>query len=172
MQTLTLDEICKLYYNNIYHFCLQKLNGDPHRADDITSDVFYLLIQKWDSFYSYSPNGIRMWLFKVAKLKILELSKQPTFIPLDETIFSDDIFDFVDSESELKKYNYYINQIEKLLSSSEYKIFTDIAINHKKYCEIAKEIGMSEHALQLRWYRLRKKLKDILSVLEKQYNTI
>lgn len=113
-----------------------------------------------------------MWLYKAAKLKILDSSKQPTVIPLDETILSDDIFEDVDSETELKKYNFYIEQIEKHLSSSEYKIFTDIAINHKKYSEIAKAMGMSEHALQLRWYRLRKKLKDLLSVLEKQYNAL
>lgn len=63
-EDLSLDNICKQYYQTIYRYCLFKTNHNTHLADDITSDVFYLLIQKWENLSS---------LTQISCLKILIL---------------------------------------------------------------------------------------------------
>lgn len=100
-EDLSLDNICKQYYQTIYRYCLFKTNHNTHLADDITSDVFYLLIQKWENLSKDSSKGLLAWLYKTAQLKILEYSRKPQTLPLDTNQLFEN-FDTDYSQSEKK----------------------------------------------------------------------
>lgn len=163
-EDLSLDNICKQYYQTIYRYCLFKTNHNTHLADDITSDVIYLLIQKWENLSKDSSKGLLAWLYKTAQLKILEYSRKPQTRPLDTNQLFEN-FDTDYSQSEIKKYYEYIDQIRQKLPAQDYTLFCEIIINQKSYTEIARSLGISKHALQLRWYRVRLKLAQILPSL-------
>lgn len=94
--------------------------------------------------------------------------KRSVYIPYEELENSadyrlsyelEDIPSYGDDRAEAIK-----NCILSHLSPDEQKLFLDLYERHRKHAEIAKELNISEDALNMRSYRLRRKLKRALNI--------
>lgn len=61
---MDFDQIYTRYFNDVYLYLL-RLSGDPHTAEEITSDTFYKALQAIDSFRGECD--LRVWLCQIAK---------------------------------------------------------------------------------------------------------
>lgn len=166
MDSTCLDLICQKYYNRILHYCLGKTHGNVSQAEDVTSDVFYLLIQKWDSYKTHEEAAIATWLYKTANLKWMEAIHQSTgILSIDDVDPEEaDLLDTMDLdyEGELLRYEQYLIDIQNELNPEEAALFRCRIIEKQNYDDIAYMFGISVRALRLRWYRLQQKLLKYL----------
>lgn len=157
MNGMCLDLICQKYYNTIYRYCLAKASGDTSRAERITSDTFYLLIQKWDSYADHPESAVVTWLYKTAKLKWMEEAHRKEPVTLTDTDASIEP-DFLDYEEELLRYEKYLADIQNELKPEEAQLFGWRVVEKKSFDDLAKALNISVHAARLRWYRLQRNL--------------
>ena len=161
-------QIITLYYDNIYNFCRSRL-FDQQDAQDVTQEVFLTFYQKRESL---EPETIRGWLFGVAHNKILHeynaAMKRSRFIPYDDlenchysciSYSLEDISDYADDRVEAIR-----KCILSHLSPDEQNLFLELYEWHRKRSDIAKELNITEDALNMRSYRLRRKLKHVLNI--------
>ena len=161
-------QIITLYYDNIYNFCRSRL-FNCQDAQDVTQEVFLTFYQKRDSL---EPATVKAWLFGVAHNKILHeysrAMKRSRFIPYD------DLENFPDSslQYDLEDVSAYGDDREEAvkacilsrLTPEEQNLFLDLYERHRKRADIAAELHISEDALNMRSYRLRRKLKRALHI--------
>ncbi len=163
----TFDEIYLQYYNTIFKYCNYKLNNN-YDADDITSEVFLLLYQKWNSFDSHPDSGILTWLYRSASFMIQRHFKKGKMRPLAFEDVSAKLFDDEpDGNLQDRKYNEYVENIKNKLSEKDRILFEYIVIKKYNYKTISDEMQISENAVKLRWYRLRTELKDYIILYSK-----
>jgi RNA polymerase sigma-70 factor (ECF subfamily) len=161
-------QIITLYYNNIYNFCRSRLY-DQHDAQDVTQEVFLTFYQKRETL---EPETVKAWLFGVAHNKILHeyanAMKRSRFIPYDDlencqdsclSYNLEDISDYDDDRVEAIKKCILLH-----LSPDEQNLFLELYERHRKRSDVAKELNITEDALNMRSYRLRRKLKRALNI--------
>lgn len=73
MNKSELEHIAAAYYEEIYLFCLRKVNYDEHLARDLVQDVFLLLLERHGGL---TNTNLRAWLYSVADKKIKEAYKK------------------------------------------------------------------------------------------------
>lgn len=169
MDDISLDQICQKYYNRILNYCLGKTHGNIGQAEDITNDVFYLLVTKWDSYDEHKEAAIATWLYKAANNRLKESLHHVTDVILTDEVpsFESDLPNAPDYEEELLRYEQYLIDIQNILRPEEAELFRMRVIEKQDYDDIAKMFGITVRALRLRWYRLQQKLLHYLK--EKGY---
>lgn len=74
------------YYEEIYLFCLRKVNYNEHLAKDLVQNVFLLLLERHDGL---TNTNLRAWLYSVADKKIKEAykkeAKNQKFLSIDHS---------------------------------------------------------------------------------------
>lgn len=163
-----LEDFCSKYYNSIHMYCLHAVNGDHYVADDITGETFLLFMQKWENFNfnSHEHKMALSWLYKTAKLKILEHSRQKHPVSVEDELSYEDTT-YLTSEDESIRFEKYIELVKEKLTPEECNLFEHIVINNKNYQEVSVLLGISKRATALRWYRLKHKIKQwIPEILE------
>ena len=157
---MCLDQICQKYYNRIFNYCLGKTHGNIGQAEDITSDVFYLLVKKWHLYDEHKEAAVATWLYKTANNRLKEsLHHAANFVLTDEVpSVESDLSDAPDYEEELLRYEQYLMDIQNTLRPEEAELFRMRVIAKQDYDDIAKMFGITVRALRLRWYRLQQKL--------------
>lgn len=166
---MCLDQICQKYYNRIFNYCLGKTHGNIGQAEDITNDVFYLLVTKWDLYDEHKEAAIATWLYKAVNNRLKESLHHATDVILTDEVssFESDFPDAPDYEEELLRYEQYLIDIQNILRPEEAELFRMRVIEKQDYDDIAKMFGITVRALRLRWYRLQQKLLHYLK--EKGY---
>lgn len=160
MSSMCLDQICQKYYNRILNYCLGKTHGNIGQAEDITNDVFYLLVKKWDLYTTHQESAIATWLYKTANNRLKESLHHAALTILTDEIspIEPSALDVPDYEEELLRYEQYLIDIQNTLRPEEAELFRMRVIEKKSYNDIANAFGISVRALRLRWYRLQQKL--------------
>lgn len=161
-------ELAAKHYNDIYSFCCSRLmNTDD--ASDVTQNVFLLFQQK---SHTLENTNIRSWLYSVANKKIYaeyrNRVKESKIVSLNEGVADEQneaLYEFDD-------YCYVDDDVidrakEKILSkltSEERRLFLEIYEKRSKYSEVAEKLSISEKTVNVRSYRLRKKIKDMVEI--------
>ena len=168
---MTFDQAFKLFYSRIVSFCKQYTKKDPSSAEDIATDAFVTLFEKWDTLKSHEEPVILVWLLHAAKLKGLEFlrSRPPETISYEDDyaqnmiakqmLESDSIPDAIE---EAMKFEEYKDALRAYLKKpEERKLFIYVVERNLKFQEIALKMNLSEAAVKMRWYRLKRKLYPI-----------
>ena len=158
----TPEDVVRAYYREIFRFCLSKLQSRED-AQDVTQDVFLTFCSKAPQL---DAQDARRWLYATALNKIRNLTQkkkrrvQTQLSDADEypnngnwqyEITETDWID--DARMEEKK-----EDILRQLTDKERALFREIYDERRKHAEIAEVCGVSEQALNMRVYRLRRKI--------------
>lgn len=159
------EEISKLYYDKVLHFCMAFSKNNYDDALEITQEVFLVFAKKQNEL---EDDVIEHWLFSVAKKKGYEYFRR---LKNDEVVASiEDSFTCVDDifSTMTKFYSYSdadikmtIDAILKMLTQSEYELFIKRFVENKSQAEIAKEMGISSSNVSTRLSRLRNKIEKL-----------
>ncbi|MBO4309347.1 MAG: sigma-70 family RNA polymerase sigma factor [Clostridia bacterium] len=152
-----LNDLCTQFYEPIRRFCLHMMNNDLHGADDITSDVFYLLMTQWERLDFASDSAVLGWLHQVARNFVRNYTRKKLSAPMEETLLEKLPAEDEPSES-LDRYHKYIFEIEQNLSMEERLLFHRLVVDRRSYSEISEMMGVSVNALRLRLHRIREKI--------------
>lgn len=168
MSQMTFDQVYIKYRTQIERFLQRQHGCNEQDAQDITSEAFIVLHNKWDTIGTCDEDQIRSFLFRTAKNKSLELRryqrKHPTPCNLESVSeqVSVDSMIYVDPKEEDKRYLDYIEQIKHKLDKKEFLTFEHLVINKQTPAQTAQELHISEINVRVRWCRIRKKLQKLL----------
>lgn len=167
----TAENIAEKYYDDIYKICLSRLNHNENIAEDITQEVFLLFQEKSEEF---EDKNIKGWLRRTAENKVSEYfraaKKDDAVLHFEDENYSCDVDEafllfeecFPLSDEEIDKYK---DIVLKSLTKKEQELYNKIYIEKKKYKEIAEELNTTEKAINLRAFRLRKKIRTLAKLM-------
>lgn len=164
------NEIANLYYDDIYHLCLSRLENEEDAAD-VTQEVFLFFQEHYDEL---NDEFIRAWLYTVANYKIKEqfraIAKREKELIFGTVFGSHESTDIVyEMEEENKITPEEIEEkkesILSSLSEKELELFEKVYIKHMKYAELAKSMNITENAVTIRVCRLKLKIKERASFI-------
>lgn len=179
---MTFDAAFREFYQAIVGYCLSKLSDEDTCAEDLASECFILLSVKWNELQSHEPIVIRVWLFRVARNKIMDYKKKKRLqtVSFDEEVGREQLElelyrlsgNFSELE-EIQRYQMYLIELQKILTVDEWRLF-DLVVNQKlTFRGIAEQLKTTEAAAKMRWMRLRARLKQLLPELfrkKERYN--
>lgn len=171
---ITYDEAFGAFYTGIVGYCISQLSEEDPYSEDIASECFVLLYEKWDTFQSHTAVAVQVWLFRAAKNKILDYQKRKRFCMLsiddEETLEAlekelNALINEIDEREEHERYQMYISEIQNTLDDNEWILF-DLVVNRRQsFRQIAEMLDSTESASKMRWHRLRAKLKLVIFTL-------
>ena len=168
---MTYEDAYRKYFTVIVKYSSRQIGNHLFDAEEIASDAFYILFEKWDELNSHEEQVIITWLYRAANNKIKEYfrNKPPEHVSID----SDDEIELkmlenesdIDIVEEAKKYDRYIVQIQNRLNQKEAQLFEYIVVNQYRYSQIASLLNISESAVKMRWFRLQMKIRSVINDL-------
>ena len=172
---MTFDFIYEKYFDEIYRYCRNRIEGDKCYVEDVTAETFELLFMRWETVKDFHESRLRAWLYGVAKNKIKEMRRdQP---PATESLSEERCRALIDEEhlrqnpideeEEYQKYAEYINQIRLRLKPKDWNLFRMRVIERLPHKEIGEKLEIGENAAKLRWARLEDKLRPIVAKILK-----
>ncbi len=166
-----INDLFYKYYERIYHFCLS-YTQNYQDADDIAQQTFIILMNKASQLEDVK---LDKWLYKTARLELCKLHKtkkrEISRVPfrIDDSINEDNLLSSFNMDTELDYLLYPDDVIEEhketilnKLSDKDQYLYKAVFEENKSYREIAEELGISENTVNVRSFRLRAKLKDII----------
>lgn len=165
---MTYEEIYKKYRRRIESFCQYKLGtADVQIAEDLCSEVFLLLYEKWETLGTHEEGRVLKWLYNAALIKtrayhrieataprVYSLEEQGELAAQGEELL------YRDGEAEDELYSQYLAQIKDTLTQKDRITFELKVEKHYTIKEIAKELHANEVTIKVRWYRIQQKLKE------------
>ena len=158
-----ISDIVDLWEKPIYKFCLCKLNGDKHRAEDCVQNVFYSLYSAKDKISDYE--NVHKWLYKTANNFVLKefrnISKELKSISIEDSDDALDVsfeinFDDFISDHEISKIKEVLtNQLTK----DEQKLLNLFYEKNLSIKEISKKLNITDSAVYKRKSLLEAKIK-------------
>lgn len=157
------------YYSDIYCFCLSFLKNEED-AQDITQEVFLLLGQKAKEL---EDTNIRAWLYSTAKNKIMETCREKVirskYISIEEkgyAIEDPKSLDFLEVSGEVSDEAVFGAKDRLLLklTPEERALYESIYEKKRERREVAQELRISERAVNMRVFRLKRKIEKYVDV--------
>ena len=173
---MTYEDAYRKHFTVIVKYSSRQIGNHLFDAEEIASDAFYILFEKWDELNSHEEQVIITWLYRAANNKIKEYfrNKPPEHVSID----SDDemkrnVIELkmlenesdIDIVEEAKKYDRYIVQFQNRLNQKEAQLFEYIVVNQYRYSQIASLLNISESAVKMRWFRLQMKIRSVINDL-------
>lgn len=161
-------ELMKEHYQIIYLYCLSLLRNEAD-AKDVTQDVFELFMEKAEML---EDNNIRSWLFEVASRKVKrvfrERQKQIRVVHFeDDTCEIPELVDELQllTENEPVEEEEIVKKKDEILNSlkpHERELYSYVYEEKLQYAQIAQKMGLSEKAVNVRSFRLKQKIKEMV----------
>lgn len=169
---LSFDEAYRLKYKDIYRYCYYNIRYDKSETEDVANDVFVALYEIWDAFDPKEETSVTKWLYKTAHNMVMNHNKmkrrQMNTVDYDdnllngceqiESLSANDISEWEKDES----FRIRVDEIKRILSKSQYEIFSLSMIEEYSNAEIAKILGLKENTVKVNLHRIRSKLKRSL----------
>ena len=166
----SLDDICVKYYDYIYQLCLKKLFYNTELASDVMQNTFTELCVKWDKLEN---KNLQAWLRKTAEYKIkhakVDYIKHKDVIDIDDPkIFFKELAEnkemdrIIIDDMLIHNIEKYQEQVYNKLKDNEIELLNNIR-QGLDYIEIAKKTNKTHDAVKMSAFRLRKKVKNIIS---------
>ncbi len=164
---LDLGEAYQAYFNTIRRYVVSRLRCDTATAEDVSSDVFFLLQTKWDELSSHEPRLILTWLYRTANFVLLsyqrKLARRATAQEWERALreYTADT-DGIRGVHEQYDYELLLRKIKKKLKEKDRLLFEAIYIDKIPAELLAAQMQISMAAVYLRKARLEQKLRAIL----------
>jgi len=163
METLDdkLNKIAELYYDEIFKFCLRRMQNE-HEAYDVTQDVFLALV---DSYSKINPEKVRKWLYETAKNKIADyfrIKKKRLEYEQDTHDKGGYTLDDTISEEHIEQLR---QTIISELSKEELELYKDYFIKDMSYKELCEKYNVKKDVM----YKRISRLKALLSRIKDKY---
>lgn len=162
------DNLCVDYYEKILRYCYLKLSNEA-AARDCVQDVFLLALSKLETISKHpNPGG---FLFQTAKNLIQEERREYSKRMLKETELEsdcvtiyEDVFDtLLNEHDEYIDEQEYIPHVLSMLSQEKKELYSLYYVEKKSMREIAQMYNTEEAAIRMRYVRLRREIKSIVS---------
>lgn len=159
METLddTLNKIAELYYDEIFKFCLRRMQNE-NEAYDVTQDVFLALI---DSYSKINPEKVRKWLYETTKNKIADyfwIKKKK--IEYEQKSLGEGVYSLYDTISG-EHIEHLKQTIISELSKEELELYKNHFIKNMNYEELCEKYNVKKDVMYKRISRLKSLLKEI-----------
>lgn len=168
------DDLCVSYYTKILRYCYAKLNNE-NSAHDCTQDVFLIALQKISILQQHpNPGG---FLFQTAKNIVKEKQRHAFQQMMTEAeIHDNEADDFSDLLQSLENISDkqidetpYVQCALSQLSEEKRFLYSLYYIEKKSMKEIACILGAEEAATRMRYVRLRREIRSIVSNIAEEY---
>ena len=164
---LDLGEAYQAYFNTIRRYVVSRLRCDTATAEDVSSDVFFLLQTKWDELSSHEPRLILTWLYRTANFVLLDyrrkIARRAT-VQEWERALREYTAEAEDIRNVHEQYDYelLLRKIKNKLKEKDRLLFEAIYIDKIPPQMLAASMQISTAAVYLRKARLERKLRAIL----------
>lgn len=166
-ERLFLEKLCEEYYEKILRY-LYGVLGDESAARDCAQDVFLTACQKSDSLRRHpNPGG---FLFQTAK-NLARKSRRLSFSRLlRELPAGEDAAETADPRADVEAAlderideTEYIETILSQLSEEKRRLYSLYYLNGNTMAQVAAMLGLSETAARMRYVRLRREIRGIIT---------
>lgn len=159
---ITFEEVYKKYSPDILLYVFHTLNQSQESAEDITSEAFTILWEKWDNFNPKTYPVLLVWLRKTALFLAYNSNRKAQKL---STVPMDYIQNLENSSDPFGEYVYQedLQRIREKLTAEEYLLFENIVVYNQSIKRIAAEMDLASRHLSVRWFRLKSKIRKILS---------
>lgn len=154
------------YRSAIYKFCLVRLRGDSHAAEDCMQNTFIVLYKKMQS--KEEIEYPRAFLYRTADNLILKcvsqkVREEKSTVPLDEyeDLAYEERQDEIDSDIDYSVLN---RKITAILNEEEQMLFKLKYIDDLTIEQAAAAVSISQTAAAKRLQRIRDKIKNSIKV--------
>lgn len=161
-----IEELYSQYYDKVYKEIYFKVNYHKEVAEDLTSQVFLKVLNNFER-YDRTKASIGTWIKNITKNTVIDYYRRRKQEPLLLYDFEEEalIIDF-EEEQWLKLKKQCINQVIKELKTQEKELIVLKYFQDKTNKEIAIQIGIKESTVSTRFFRLLRKIKNIIPDLE------
>ncbi len=168
------DEIYKKYYQVIVNYSMPWVKNQFY-AEEVANKTFALLWIEWKSVNFPNDSTVLTWLFRTADFKIKEhkRKKYNRHLPLDsEELHIEDerlspYYQEIDSAQEEQKFREYMSEVRSRLTGNDLKLFDLKIVAKWPYIKISKKLNTTVPAIKMRWYRLKRRLRQIVNDITK-----
>ena len=150
-----VEKLYELYSLDIYKFILS-LSKDTYIAEDVMQSTFLSAIKSLDTFKGNS--SVKTWLIGIAKNEYYTYRRKN---PLNNSLEDVGANNFIYKEEYNHNYNTVINEISKLDETNK-EIAILRLINDLTFKEIGVITGKSENYCRVSFFRIKKKLGEVL----------
>jgi len=156
-----LEEIFSLYYKDVYHYLLS-LCHDSLLAEDLTSEVFVEVVRSIAGFRQESD--LRTWLYTIARRRwynhLKRKKQQPPILEIQE--YQDGLQTNLEEEAQNREAAAYVRKLMAEEPVRSQQIFR-LRMEGFSFYEIGKKLGLSENSARVIHFRLRSKLRKLLT---------
>ncbi len=172
--SISFESLCEEYYEKILRYLYAAL-GNEASARDYTQEVFLVACEKMELLSTHpNPGG---FLFQTTKTLVKKARRQSFARLAKEQPTDEETEGILDLNSEITTFldkeineDAYIDTVLSYLSEDKLKLYSLYYINQKGMGEIAAILGIEETALRMRYVRLRREIKGIISkIAEEQF---
>ena len=149
-------EIASKYYKEIFNYCHFKLGYHHQNAEECTQEVFVVLMIKWGKLSSHE--NIRAWLYRTAD-NIIKNHNRKNCKQVKELSSYEKIEEAADL-GYLEDYGAF--ELLSGLTLEEQNLLKEYYLDKATASELAVRYHISESAIHVRIYRIKKKMKNIL----------
>ena len=160
-----VEEICNAYYNGVFRFCLYR-TGETEAAAELTQETFLLLQQKAPAL---TDDAVKAWLYRTAHNLSLAYHREKRRRLQDELDFdaAERLLEAkIDAACEEKIDDGTLAKIGaailQSLGKEEQALYRMRYRLHMKYADIAAALGVSENTAQVRAFRLRARVLQMI----------
>lgn len=164
----TIEFAVHQYYSEIYRFCFSRMIN-KNDVEDVVQNVFVVLQEKSDDL---TAENLRAWLFSVAQRKLLEERRdeirRSRFVSYDvEVIAKDPVLTYEIVEEQISENDVCAlkTRILQMLTPEERDLFEQIYEKHVNRKEVAKQLNITENALNVRVHRLKNHIKSLTNAV-------
>lgn len=161
------NAVCAKHYDTVFAYILVSFNNDRDLADDCVQDTMALALQKIDTFLSHpNPGGFLVATARnyVHKHKAAQRKRLLRTASLDEMLdqpsYTEDFDAVFDEPVNIDKLK---AQILQLLGDKEFALYELFYEKRMSVAQIAKHMQISEGNVKVRLFRLRLKVKKMVS---------
>lgn len=164
---MQFEDICRENYPKIYNYILARTRS-KETAEDITQEVFMIAYKKGNVFLSHE-NPVAFLYVSAKNLVFEHFRESARKAPLEESDIEDskgDVFEqiCIYHARSIDERTYY-DRVLNSLNKKERTLYEAYYLDKKPMKAIAWELHLSEAAVRMKYMRLRKKIKRIVSGL-------
>jgi RNA polymerase sigma-70 factor (ECF subfamily) len=153
------------YYPRLLKFFVNRTHDGEH-ARDLTEETFGIAFEKRERFRGGTESEAAGWLFVIARVQLLQLYRRGK---VERTAFERlEFYQPPATEDETRRIEELIDaqgakealaQAMDELPPQELLVVYRHVLQERSYAEIAHELGMTEAAVRMRYFRARRRMK-------------
>ena len=162
----TIEDAVRQYYREIYWFCFSRMRSKGS-VEDVVQDVFMTLQEKQSEL---TPDNLRAWLYSVAQKKLLEEKRdeirRSRLVRYDDEEVEDPTPLLELAEEPVSgDVDTLRRRLMQSLTPEEQALFAAVYEQQHTRKETARQLGISENALNVRVYRLKKRIRTLAKTI-------